>query len=313
MKRSILILSCVWIAAARLSAQDTEASVGINGNPLRIAMLRWYQGSANGSTVALPSTPSTMVFDGTDILVGTSSGVVAIRPGDGAVLASFSIPGICQMAFDGLNLWSVDCASGTLTKIRASTGKVLGTFAIGSQLVGLAYDGASIWVVNQSAQGTVTKVRPEDGAVLGTFSVGAFPGDVAVDGQNIWVVNRASNTVSKLRASDGTVLGTFPTGNNPQGIAFDGQNMWVTNIIPPSGVTKIRASDGTSLGFFPLAGNPVPIVFDGQAIWIGGSSTYKLNVSTGAVVATFAPTGAMVFDGASIWVGNEASNSLSRL
>jgi hypothetical protein len=62
-----------------------------------------------------------------------------------------------------------------------------------------------------------------------------------------------------------------------------------------------------------LAGNPVPIVFDGQAIWISGSSTDKLYVSSGAVIATFAPTGELVFDGASIWVGSDATNSLSRL
>jgi len=313
MKRSILVLSWLWMATAQLPAQDPDTSLATSGNPLRIAMLRWYQGSANGSTVALPSTPSSMVFDGTDVWVGTTSALVRLRPGDGDVLASYPIPGICQLAFDGLNLWSVDCSSGTLTKIRASTGVVVGTFALGTQLVGLAYDGANIWVTNQSAAGTVTKVRARDGTALGTFPVESFPSEVAFDGQNVWVVNRASNSVSKLRASDGMVLGTFPTGNNPEGIAFDGQNMWVTNIIPPTGVTKIRVSDGTSLGFFAISGTPVPIVFDGQAIWVGGSKTYKLNLSSGAIMASFVPTGVMVFDGASIWVGNVASNSLSRL
>ena len=313
MKRSLLFVSCLWVVAAQLPAQGPDTSLATSGNPLRIAMLRWYQGSGNGSAVALPAAASSMVFDGTDVWVGTSAGLVQMRPGDGRVLATYNIPGICQLAFDGLNLWSVDCDTGMLSKIRASTGTVVGKFAIGTQLVGLAYDGAYIWVSNQSAQGTVTKVRAADGAPMGTFPVGSEPSTIAFDGQNIWVVNRASSSVSKLRASDGALLGTFPTGNNPQGIAFDGQNMWVTNIIPPTGVTKIQVSDGSSLGFFALPGNPFAVVFDGQSIWIGGSRTFKLDPSSAAILASFEPTGVMVFDGASIWVGNQPSNSLSRL
>jgi DNA-binding beta-propeller fold protein YncE len=35
-----------------------------------------------------------------------------------------------------------------VTKLRASDGTVLGTFAVGSNPVGVAFDGANIWVGN---------------------------------------------------------------------------------------------------------------------------------------------------------------------
>jgi hypothetical protein len=310
-KRSILFLSCISISASALSAQVAGSSNN-TANPLRIAMLRWYQGSANGSTVALSTgAPTTMLFDGTELWVGGFSGLIELRPGDGTVIATFDIPNVCQMAYDGLNIWSVDCATGTLTKIRH--GAIVATYPIATQLVGIAYDGDSLWVTNQAAAGTVSKVRAKDGALLGTFAVGAFPGSVAVDGSSIWVVNRASSNVTKLRASDGAVLGTFPTGGpNPQGIAFDGKDMWVTNILPPSGVTKMRVSDGNNERFSAISNNPVGIVFDGQAMWVSSDlRTYKLNLATGAVLASFGPNGVLVFDGDSIWVGG--TDSLSRL
>jgi len=34
----------------------------------------------------------------------------------------------------------------TVTKLRASDGKVLGTFTVGTSPLGIAFDGANIWV-----------------------------------------------------------------------------------------------------------------------------------------------------------------------
>ena len=94
-----------------------------------------------------------------------------------------------------------------MSKLRASDGALLGTFAVGSNPHGVAFDGANIWVANFSSN-NVSKLRASDGTLLGTFAVGSFPNGVAFDGANIWVTNISSNTVSKLRASDGAVLGT---------------------------------------------------------------------------------------------------------
>jgi hypothetical protein len=89
-------------------------------------------------------------------------------------------------------------SNGTVTKLRASDGANLGTFTVGTNPKGIAFDGANIWVVNSSSNGTVTKLRTSDGANLGTFTVGEFPIGVAFDGANIWVANNFSSNVTRL-------------------------------------------------------------------------------------------------------------------
>ncbi len=71
------------------------------------------------------------------------------------------------------------------------------SFAVGTGPIGVAFDGANIWVANLSSN-NVTKLRASDGTTLGTFAVGTSPHGVAFDGANIWVANDSSNTVSKL-------------------------------------------------------------------------------------------------------------------
>ena len=102
------------------------------------------------------------------------------------------------MAFDGANIWVTNDNSNNVTKLRASDGAVLGTFAVGSSPTGVAFDGANVWVANYSSN-NVTKLRASDGSVLGTFAAGSAPFGVAFDGANVWVAT-GNNTVSKLRA-----------------------------------------------------------------------------------------------------------------
>jgi hypothetical protein len=70
-------------------------------------------------------------------------------------------------------------------------------FPVGSGPVGLAFDGASIWVANYTSF-SINKLRASDGALLGTFGVANPPGGLAFDGANVWVAQLAGNTVSKL-------------------------------------------------------------------------------------------------------------------
>src|SRR6516162_186127 len=81
------------------------------------------------------------------------------------------------------------------------------SFAVGQDARGVTFDGANIWVTNNTSQ-TVTKLRASDGALLGTFGgLDAGPLGMVYDGANIWIV--CSNVVDKLRASDGAVIGRF--------------------------------------------------------------------------------------------------------
>ena len=62
------------------------------------------------------------------------------------------------VAFDGANIWVTNSDSNNVTKLRASDGKVLGTFGVGSSPYGVAFDGANVWVANGNSN-NVTKLR----------------------------------------------------------------------------------------------------------------------------------------------------------
>ena len=72
----------------------TGWQAGNDLNPLQVAQLRWYDANKAGNKFAVGSFPT----------------------------------GIC---FDGANIWVTNAGSDTVTKLRASDGALLGTFAVG--------------------------------------------------------------------------------------------------------------------------------------------------------------------------------------
>jgi DNA-binding beta-propeller fold protein YncE len=157
MKRILIGISLLLmvVATANLAQQNTgtpqpsQTSGGVPpANPLKVALLHWYRANT------------------------TTRFTVGSQP--------------YGLAFDGANIWTGNFGDGTVTKVRANDGEVLGTFGVGVEPYGVTFDGANIWVSNVGS-GTVTKLRASDGKNLGTFTVGAHPGWMAFDGANIWV------------------------------------------------------------------------------------------------------------------------------
>jgi len=208
-----------------------------------------------------------------------------------------------------------------LGSLRWDLLKIHKTFAVGTNPVAVAFDGANVWVVNNGSE-NVTKIRVGDGAVLGTFAVGGLPTAIAFDGANMWVANSGSNNVTKLRASDGANLGTFPAGSAPQAVAFDGTNLWVVNDLggPVNGtVTKLRASDGANIGTVPISIAPVSIAFDGANMWVGhaSGSVVRLRaagdgVNPGSPLSIPGARG-LAFDGTYMWVASSSGNLVARI
>jgi len=127
------------------------------------------------------------------------------------------------------------------------------TVTVGSSLAGALFDGANIWVTDQTSV-HLWKLDSA-GAILQTVTVGADPLYPVFDGANIWVPNFSSDSVSVVRASNGAVLATL-TGNGligPGSVAFDGQRILITNNTlssSPNSVSLWKAADLTPLGFF---------------------------------------------------------------
>lgn len=113
------------------AAQDASGQVGANGapplvNPLKVALLRWYR--ANTVFTIFP---------------------VGKEP--------------IGIAFDGSNIWTANWNDGTVTKLQASDGTVLGTFSSGgSEPYGVTFDKVrchtGLWI-SSSVSGIVSERR----------------------------------------------------------------------------------------------------------------------------------------------------------
>ena len=253
----------------------------------------------------------------TGVLSGNGSGLtnVSAAIGDGSITTSKLADGAVteeKLAPDLIN--SPQRILALLGSLRWDLLKGQADFTAGTGPRGLAFDGANIWVTNQSGN-NVTKLRASDGANLGTFAVGTGPTGIAFDGANMWVMNSGSSNLTKLRASDGAILGTFSTSSGFD-VVFDGVNIWAASY--NGGVLgKFRVSDGANLGYFPVGNFPRAIVFDGVNIWVAGSSLLRaLRASDGVLVIGTLPIGAsplaIAFDGANIWVVNSSPNSVTK-
>jgi len=242
---------------------------------------------------------------------GTYMQVQVIRSTDGG--STWSKP--YGVTFDGANVWVSNWDSGNVSKLRASDGKLLGTFTVGANPGWMTFDGADLWV--PYGNNLLAKIRASDGKTLGTFTVGYAPLAAACDGPNIWITNTGDGTVTKLQASSGNTLGTFPVGSRPTGIAFDGASIWVANRNDGT-VSKLRASDGTLLGTFNVStSGPYGIAFDGENIWVtGGTSIVELRASDGTQIGVFRSAAASIgvaFDGANVWVSLLKFNAVGKL
>ena len=70
---------------------------------------------------------------------------------------------------------------------KLSPSGTLGNYAVGSQPVGIAFDGTNMWVTNSNGN-SVTELSP-CGETIGTYLTGNSPESIAFDGTNMWVVD----------------------------------------------------------------------------------------------------------------------------
>ncbi len=260
------------------SVQSTAPASGPAGvvavNPLQVALLKWFPAYQSGATFSVGNFPAGVAFDGANIWVTNweDGSVTKLLASTGAVVGTYSVgANPVGVAFDGANIWVANYNGKSLTKLQASTGAAVGTYVVGNGPECLAFDGANIWAANQ-VDNTVTKILANTGAAVGTYNVGTYPYGVAFDGTNIWVTNVDSNSVTKLLASTGAVVGTYIVGTNPAGVAFDGANIWVVNN-GSNTVTKLQASTGTVLGTYSVGANPLGVAFDGANVWVANSDS----------------------------------------
>jgi len=194
----------------------------------------------------------------------------------------------------------------------------------GAGPIGMAFDGANIWVADIGSN-QVTKIRASDGYVTGTFSSLYRPRSICFDGANIWVTGEPTG-LQKIRASDGTSLATN-SSVPPSYFAclFDGTNVWTCD--DGSSLYKINTADASIVTSYNcgIYLNGAGLVFDGAYLWTAGYDSYstakvvKVRPSDGAVIGTYTVgkvgngVGGITFDGQNIWVANFSGGTVIKL
>jgi sugar lactone lactonase YvrE len=223
------------------------------------------------------------------------------------------------VASDGADLWVSNITSGTVTRVRASDGTVLGTWTGATSAYGVLVALGRIYVIGDiSFVGRVYVIDPSTapGAVTTlSNSLGGGPRGIASDGTSIWTAN-SFGSVSNVDPDNGTTT-NFTTGfTQPQGILFDGTNIWVTDV-QDNKLKKLAF--GNVIQNVPVGSSPQFPVFDGASIWVPNSGSNSLTVvraRDGMVLATLTGNGLnfpqqAAFDGQRILVTNGSGNSVS--
>jgi YVTN family beta-propeller protein len=155
---------------------------------------------------------------------------LAIPYGACAVRQSISVgSGPTGVAVVGDHVWVANTLGGTVSKIRASDGRLLESYPAGTDPAALAIGEGAVWVASKSSD-TVVKLNPRNGQLLRKIHVGHLgPHAVAVGFGSVWVANSADGTVTQIDPVSGSVVDKETVGANPSGVGIVGEEVWTTN------------------------------------------------------------------------------------
>ena len=224
---------------------------------------------------------------------------------------------------DGADFWIAGDSAGTVTRVRASDGKILETWTGASDAWGVVAAMGKVFAAGHANPGAVYRIDPTQtaGAVTTVASaLGNAPIGIAFDGARLWTANNGGASVSIVTpgASIPWTVTTVASGfANPWGIEFDGSNVWVADTGAAS-VLKLNAS-GAILQTVTVGLGPRYLVFDGSNMWApntGDNTISVFRVSNGTVLQTLTGNGMSqpqgpAFDGQRILVANSGNDSVS--
>ena len=226
-----------------------------------------------------------------------------------------------HVASDGTDLWIANITGNSVSRVRASDGKLLETWTGATTAWALVVAMGRVFVTGLTNPGKLYVIdpsQPAGGVTTLSSALGDGPRGIAFDGQRIWTAN-----------SDGSVSIITPgfpsfTVSNVHanfalfGILYDGANIWVTDGAASGHIYKLNAS-GVVVSTVDLGGGTGFAVYDGTNIWALNANSNSVSVvrpSDGTVLATLTGNGltapvAAAFDGQRILITNAGGNSVS--
>jgi hypothetical protein len=222
---------------------------------------------------------------------------------------------------DGADLWVANFASTTVSRVRASDGKLLETWTGAIGAFGVLTAKGRIFVTGDTSPGQLYQIDPTQPAGAVTMlanSLGDLTGSIAFDGTRIWTAAQ-SGSVSIVTLNPFSVSTVTAGFGDVEGILYDGSNIWVTDEgTSPGNLLKLD-SNGAIMQTVTVQNSPRFPIFDGTNIWVPNFSSQTVTVvraSTGVVVATLTGNGLsspeqVAFDGERILITNFLNNTVS--
>jgi DNA-binding beta-propeller fold protein YncE len=224
---------------------------------------------------------------------------------------------------DGADLWVAGNSAGTVTRVRASDGKILETWSSALSAWGVVVATGKVFVSGEASPGRLYQIDPTQTAGAVTIlasNLGNAPIGIAFDGARIWTANNSGASVSIVTpgaAIPWTVTTAASGFTNPWGLEFDGSNVWVAD----AGAGRVFELDanGAILQTVTVGLSPRYLVFDGSNMWApntGDNTISVFRVSNGTVLQTLTGNGMSqpqgpAFDGERILVANSGNDSVS--
>ncbi len=222
---------------------------------------------------------------------------------------------------DGADLWVANIGNATVSRVRASDGKLLETWTGATDAFGVLSAKGLIFVTgNTFPGGSLYRIDPTQSAgsvTTLTTALGGFPRGIAFDGARIWTANFGGGGSVSIVTLNPFFVNNVTTGFAvPSGILYDGANMWVTDVGTNPGRLFKLDSNGMIIQTVVTGDTPLFPVFDGTNIWVpnsGSNSVTVVRASTGAVLITLTgnelnfPVSA-AFDGERILITNNVDS-----
>ena len=236
---------------------------------------------------------------------------------------------------DGADLWVANRDSNSVSRVRASDGRLLETWTGATSATGVLVAMGNVFVTGSPSN--LYRIDPAQpfGAVSTVSAVlGNEPQGITYDGLSIWTANvgtgsPGTGSVSKTTLNPGQApaVTNVATGfSQPIGILFDGVNIWVTD--RGDNTLKKLNSNGVILLSVGVGSNPGFPAFDGTNIWVPngtGSNTVSVvrvldsqghPVANPFVLGTLSGNGlnnprVAAFDGERMLLTNSTGNNVS--
>lgn len=225
---------------------------------------------------------------------------------------------------DGADLWVANNSSNTVSRVRASDGKLLETWTGATFPRFILATRGRIYLTAQGIGGGPGKVytinpRLAPGAVtVLSADIGPATAGITTDGYYIWTAGSdlGSPGLARVDPESGVTVKYSAGFSNPIGILYDGTSIWVTD----TGDDTLKRIDnnGVVVQTVSNCGGAYP-VFDGTNIWVptlGLNSVKVVRASTGALLATLTdptlqtPLSA-AFDGQRVLVTNTGGTTVT--